>query len=326
MSYKKYLQIPAWIFAAPFFAELLLLAVAIITIPYSLTIAPPPFFPVGSVIHVKDGMSIRDVAYELENVDAIHSALAFEVISRMYGSSSIQAGTYALQYRQNIFKLVYRFEHGDTGIPAKYVLIHEGMTSWEIGERLKKVLDEDFDSELFATNSAQYEGYLFPDTYQFTPGVSPYVALATLRKTFDEKALTVIKEASTTKSVAEIITMASLIEREARDPEAMKIISGILWKRIERGMPLQVDAVFGYINKKPTYSPTFDELKIDSPYNTYTRKGLPVGPISNPGLDAIRAALHPTKTPYYFYLTGSDGTMHYARTFEEHVANRVYLR
>ena len=92
-------------------------------------------------------------------------------------------------------------------------------------------------------------------------------------------------------------------------------------------MPLQVDAVFGYINRRDTYSPTFDDLKIDSPYNTYLYKGLPPGPIANPGLDSLDAALHPTKTDYLYYLTGTDGQMHYATTYAGHQANqRKYLR
>jgi len=92
-------------------------------------------------------------------------------------------------------------------------------------------------------------------------------------------------------------------------------------------MPLQVDAVFGYIFNKDTYSPSFADLKIDSPYNTYTRIGLPPGPIDNPGLDSIEAVLHPTKTNYLYYLTDKNGVMHYAATFAEHQSNqRKYLK
>jgi UPF0755 protein len=106
----------------------------------------------------------------------------------------------------------------------------------------------------------------------------------------------------------------------------MKMVSGILWRRISIGIALQVDAVFGYILDKPTYSPSLDDLKINSPYNTYTNRGLPPGAIGNPGLDAIEAAISPTQSKYLYYLTGKDGTMHYATTFDQHVANRKYLR
>lgn len=105
------------------------------------------------------------------------------------------------------------------------------------------------------------------------------------------------------------------------------MVSGILWNRIERRMPLQVDAVFGYIFERATYSPSFADLKVDSPYNTYTHAGLPPGPICNPGLDALLAAARPAKTNYLYYLTGKDGLMHYAMTYAEHQANqRKYLK
>ncbi|MBP9816793.1 MAG: endolytic transglycosylase MltG, partial [Candidatus Pacebacteria bacterium] len=100
-------------------------------------------------------------------------------------------------------------------------------------------------------------------------------------------------------------------------------VSGILWNRIELGMPLQVDAVFGYIQDTQTYSPSFDDLEIESPYNTYRNKGLPPGPIANPGVNSILAAVTPTKTEYLYYLTGRDGKMYYAETFEAHKANRA---
>ena len=140
-----------------------------------------------------------------------------------------------------------------------------------------------------------------------------------MRSTFDEK----------TKDIAptrDVIIMASMLEKEARQLETRRVIAGILWKRLERGMPLQVDAVFGYILDRDTFSPSLNDLSINSPYNTYTHTGLPPGPIGNPGLESLDAALHPVETPYWYYLTGADGTMHYARTFAEHVANRKYLK
>ena len=99
------------------------------------------------------------------------------------------------------------------------------------------------------------------------------------------------------------------------------MIAGILWNRLERNMPLQADAVFGYIFDRDTYSPSFADLKVDSPYNTYTHKGLPPGPICNPGLDSIQAALHPAKTNYLYYLVDKNGVIHYATTYAEHRLN-----
>ncbi len=117
--------------------------------------------------------------------------------------------------------------------------------------------------------------------------------------------------------------MASLLEREARTLKEKRMISGILWNRINKNMPLQVDAVFGYIFGKPTFSPSFADLKVKSSYNTYIHRGLPPGPISNPGLDSLLAAATPTKTAYLYYLTGTNGKMYYSKTLAEHNAHSV---
>ena len=117
--------------------------------------------------------------------------------------------------------------------------------------------------------------------------------------------------------------MASILEKEARKREDREIISGILWKRIEIGMALQVDAPFVYYNGKGTYNLTTKDLKTDSPYNTYTRKGLPVGPIGNPGIDSILAAIYPKSSPYLFYLSDRDGNIYYSANFEKHKKNKI---
>jgi len=116
-----------------------------------------------------------------------------------------------------------------------------------------------------------------------------------------------------------------LIEKEVPDSDDRKIVSGILWKRLELGMALQVDAVFPYITGKQKV--LLEDLKIDSLYNTYLHKGLPPGPISNPGLDAIDAARNPKESPYLYYLSGNDGKTHFAKTFSEHLRNKEkYLK
>ena len=121
------------------------------------------------------------------------------------------------------------------------------------------------------------------------------------------------------------VIVASLIEKEVPDSNDRKIVSGILWKRLEIGMALQVDAVFPYITGKREV--LLDDLKIDSLYNTYLYKGLPPGPIANPGLDAIDAARNPKETPYLYYFSGQDGNTHFAKTFAEHLRNKEkYLR
>ena len=124
-----------------------------------------------------------------------------------------------------------------------------------------------------------------------------------------------------------VVTMASILEKETKVGEDRAVVSGILWKRVSIGMALQVDAVFGYIHNTDTYHPSLDDLEVDSPYNTYRNPDLPPGPIGNPGIDALRAALSPVSSKYLYYLSGKDGTVHYAETFEGHKKNReLYLR
>ena len=121
--------------------------------------------------------------------------------------------------------------------------------------------------------------------------------------------------------------MASILENEARLYESRQIVAGILWKRISLKIALQVDAAFKYINGKTTEDLTLDDLKINSPYNTYNRLGLPPTPISNPGLLAIKAAVNPIKTQYLYFLSDKSGNMNYAITLEEHAENKwKYLK
>jgi UPF0755 protein len=129
------------------------------------------------------------------------------------------------------------------------------------------------------------------------------------------------------KPLSDVITMASLLEREAPKTYDRRVIAGILWKRVKLGMPLQVDAVFPYIIGKNSFDLTKNDLKTDSPYNTYTNLGLPPGPIANPSLDAILAAVAPVQTNYLYYLSDSNGTLYYSATYAQHLAaKQKYLR
>jgi UPF0755 protein len=121
--------------------------------------------------------------------------------------------------------------------------------------------------------------------------------------------------------------MASMIEKEVKTMEDKKIVSGILWKRMNSGMRLQVDATVLYAQNKEGLKVYTKDTQIDSPYNTYRNDGLPLGPISNPGIDSIIAAVYPTKTAYYYYLSAPDGKTIWAKTLEEHNNNRIkYLK
>ncbi len=280
------------------------------TLLYVLFFSAPWQFKGDVTVEIPSGSSVTDAAVLLQQEGALKYAFLFKLLA-----PGVQAGAYALPKRESAVSLAYRLSRGDTGLQSVRITIPEGVTIRDI----EALLDISIPKE--------HEGYLFPDTYDFLPGSSAEVVISRMRERYEEKVEPLREKiAASGRTEHEIITMASLLQREARRHETMKTVAGILWNRIDIGMPLQVDAVFGYIFERPTYSPTHEDLEVESPYNTYKYKGLPPGPIANPGLDAIIAAIEPTPSDYLYYLTGKDGFMYYAKTFDEHVANRRFLR
>jgi len=273
---------------------------------------------------IENGASISETAAMLRNDRVIVSPRIFRYYLR---GKTILAGDYLLDKRESIFSIADRLVAGDFRVPVAKVLITEGENIFDIAKAISADIPS-FDSKSFLSLAAQEEGYLFPDTYFFLHTVTPEEVIKTMKDNFKTKTLSLAEKISKSgHSEAEIITMASIVEREAVTPKDRRIVAGILWKRISIGMRLQADATFGYINGKGSASLTIDDLKIDSPYNTYVYKGLPPGPIANPGLDAISSSIEPTKTPYLYYLSDKNGDMHYAKTFDEHIANKQrYLR
>ena len=181
-----------------------------------------------------------------------------------------------------------------------------------------------FDAEEFVNIAKDKEGFLFPDTYFFLPNIEPSQVVRETQDVFTEKLLGLKdKLENSGKTLEDIVIMASIIEKEAITLEDKKLVSGILWTRIEIGMALQVDAPFIYERNRNTFQLTTEELREDSPYNTYTNRGLTPTAIANPGLDSIIAALEPTESEYLFYLSDMDGNIHYAETFNGHKINKA---
>ena len=174
------------------------------------------------------------------------------------------------------------------------------------------------------------EGYLFADTYRFRPSSSPEEVVIKLLDNFGRQLNTKMRQdiENQGKTIYQIVTMASLLEKEVRSEKDMKIVSDIFWRRIKNGQRLESCATLAYIlgKNKPQYS--YEETRIDSPYNTYVNDGLPPGPIGSPSLKAIRAAIYPTSNNYNFFLTRPDnGETIFSRNFEEHKANKTkYLQ
>ncbi len=172
----------------------------------------------------------------------------------------------------------------------------------------------------------ELEGYLFPDSYEFFVPHNTAAVVARIQENFKRQVEPLIPK---DRDLKEIITVASIIEKEASNSYDRKLVSGIIWKRLKGGIPLQVDASICYIKAEDNCLPiTADDLKIKSPYNTYLYKGLPPGPISNPGLDAIYAALHPQNSEYWYYLSNpKTKRIVFAVDLEEHNKNIIkYLR
>ena len=261
----------------------------------------------------------------------IKSSFVFKTFMVLFGGGrGLTAGDYYLENIQNVITLAWRFSHSRYDLKDVRITVPEGFNSKEIAELFgKQKKFTHFNQEKFITLATPYEGYLFPDTYLFLPNITVEDVIDVMLLNYQKRIETLASEIKAFgRPIRDVINMASIIEEEARTIETREIISGILWKRFDQGMPLQVDAAFVFVNgKKNSKDLTLEDLKIDSPYNTYVHRGLPPTPISNPGLDAIRATVHPIVTKYYFYLSDDEGNMHYAVTHDEHVANKEkYLR
>lgn len=174
-----------------------------------------------------------------------------------------------------------------------------------------------------------YEGYFLPDTYRVYVDAKPEDVLKKVFANLDEK-ITLEMRADIqkqNKSFFEILTMASVVEKEAPTSDSMGVVADIFWRRYQDNWPLQSCATVNYITGKNDPAVSGADKAIDSLFNTYKYPGLPLGPISNPSLNAIRAVIYPIKNNYWYFMSGTDGQMHYAKTLEEHNRNVYkYLR
>lgn len=291
---------------------------------------------------VERGEDARRIARNLEIQGLIQDDVSFLLyLGLKGGSKKIQAGEYILMTCLAPRDIANRLLRGETKNEIA-VTIPEGFTLKEIETRLREfqfqVSLSDFHVEDYwgeyellqdAPMGANLEGFLFPDTYFFERNADEDEVVRKMLDNFHRK-MTVDFRKETTKqgkSTYEILTMASLLEEEVRSPEDKKIVSGILWKRLAIGMPLQVDATITYLTQKRSTDVTSTDLRIDSPYNTYRYKGLPFGPITNPGIESIKAALYPQESDYFYYLSTPEGKTIFSETFTDHSAAKArYLR
>jgi len=299
----------------------LFVTVALVFFVYvsGLLFIPPFSFPTEKIVSIPKGASLQETAYSFKENNVIRSSFWFSTLVRLMGGEhSLSAGDYFFDRLRSTPRIAYMVTFGDYGLVPLRVRLQEGDSRTDMATRLSEKFDG-FNVDTFLTITNGKEGYLFPDTYYFFPNVSEKEVAESLEDTFYEKIepyQDAIKDSE--HSLEDIIIMASLIEREAHTPESRRIISGILWNRISIGMLLQVDVTFDYINGKSTFELTQKDLELDSKYNTYKYAGLPPGPISNPSIDSIEAAIFPTKSDYLYFLADSVGETHYSMTFEEH--------
>jgi UPF0755 protein len=298
------------------------------TVIFHMMVLPPSHFPVGVLVSIKDGTTIEEAAQILQKRDIIRSAFAFKVLTMLSANETgVLYGDYFFDVPESVWSVMTRVTEGQFGLTPIRVTIPEGATMYDVAVILSYHIPT-ISEEEFLKYAEGKEGYLFPDTYLFLPNVSTEQVVSDMEKTFDRKARPMIESLidDTEHSVDDIVIMASILEKEAITFTDKRIVAGILWKRLEIGMALQVDAPFAYERNKNTFQLTHSDLLEDSDYNTYTRTGLPIGPIANPGLESIMAALEPEESAYLFYLSDMQSHMHYGRNYDEHLYYKsIYL-
>lgn len=279
------------------------------------------------VFVIPKGAAIRIIGNDLKEQGLIKDPVVFFLYIRKNGlDKRIQAGSYKLSPSMNLSQLVNELQQGTVDV---WVTIPEGYRAGEIAEVLKENVGTYDESWVDALEAE--EGYLFPDTYLVPKDADIATIVSIFTNNFYNKVGT-IGLTRESRDLEDIVTMASLIEREALIDEEKPLIASVLHNRLEDGMSLDIDATLQYIKGKGTNGkwwsvPTADDKNLNSLYNTYKNIGLPPGPIANPGLEAIRAAQNPGESNYYFYIHDTTGKVHFARTLEEHNRNvERYLR
>ena len=281
-------------------------------------------FSCGAIkVSIEKSDSIHDAATILKENKCLRYKGLFENYGVLF-DIKIQEGLYVIPERKSFFEYLFLFEDSVYRQTVK-LTIPEGSTNREIAAQCELKLPN-CNSKRFEEKAKDIEGYIFPNTYEFNGTESEDDVIRITRDEFDLQ----VKELFSGLTESEkknVVILASILEKEANNEVDMRMVSGILYKRLKISMALQVDATLFYERGKTSAQLAVNDLRKDSIYNTYTNTGLPPTAIANPGIIAIQAALNPESSPYLFYLTGNDGKMYYARTHDEHVKNKeLYLR
>ena len=287
---------------------------------------------------IPQGSSVADIGRQLEAAGVIRSAPAFGLYVRARGDGrSIQAAEYTFAPHTSMAGVVGVLDAGGRP-PTVWITIPEGYTAAQIGELLQQhgigtrpefmAVVQSTNLDFGSASSRGLEGYLFPDTYEVRRDATPrdVAAILTARFMHELPRDYVMAARRLRRTVPQIVTAASLIEREAKvDPER-PVMASVYYNRLHRGMPLQVDATIEYALPSHKTALSFADLKIDSPYNTYLYAGLPPTPIANPGRASLDAAFHPASTGYLYYVYKGKGHHQFSDTLEEQqAAERRFL-
>ncbi|MBW3660924.1 MAG: endolytic transglycosylase MltG [Gemmatimonadetes bacterium] len=293
---------------------------------------------------VERGVSTRELGRRLEERGVVRSALLFEAWLRARGDAGrIHAGTYALPRDRALPTVVEMLVEGETVLLA--VTVPEGyrleQTASAVARRLGAdsaafvaaatdpfLVDSLLHDSLGVEGAVTLEGYLYPETYRVDPSTGPRemarLMVGQFWQVFGPSWRT--RADSLGRSVHEIVTLASIVEEEAKVPAERPVIAGVFWNRLERGMPLEADPTVQYALGGHRTRVLYRDLEVDSPYNTYRNPGLPPGPIASPGRFSMEATLWPDSVPYlYFFATGEDGAHTFSETFAEHNRKRREL-
>jgi UPF0755 protein len=277
----------------------------------------------GTTVIIPEGSTVHAAAQALQDANIIRSTGMFEATANiLFAKKSVVAGDFMFDHKHSVFYVAKAVTGGLFGKAQVKVTIPEGSTVQDIARYVHKAVPS-WNADEFVARAKPREGYLFPETYFLFKTATPETFMARLEKEYELRVGPLRPDmAAARRTESQVIIMASLLEKEARNADEAKIIAGILWKRLDKGMPLQVDAPFLYVLNKTSEQLKAADLQKDGPYNTYTRKGLPVGPIGNPGIAMIMAAIHPQVSDYWYYLHDAKGGIHYAKTYQEHVTNK----
>jgi UPF0755 protein len=274
--------------------------VLILLFPPFLFLSAPNNFPNEVIFNIEKGEVLKRISEDLKSKNIIRSKVLFEAFVIMYdGENKIAEGDYFFERKLPVFEIARRISKKDRHLMPIKITIPEGFDINQISEAYSVKL-KNFNKEEFLIEAKNKEGYLFPDTYFFFTTNNHKDVLKYMSDNFNKKIKSFENEIlSSGKDLNEIIVMASIIEREAKGDNDRSMISGILWSRISKQMPLQVDAAM----------------------DTYKTKGLPKTPICNPGIESIKAAINPTSSSYLYYIHDKKGMIHYANNFTQHRQN-----